>query len=369
MRHIIRRSLPGFMIAMAAHAALALETIRPPGHRPLESSAHALVGARVVTKPGQEIEKANIIIRDGRIVAVGADAAVPADARVHDMSGTTIYAGFIDMHVSFAKSASSRTTQGNEGPPVDALDLTSGAGSGFLGVTSAAGEPGTKSVVTPERRMAREFAPEKKALDALRNEGFTAANIVPDAGVIRGVSAFVSLASSDPDLAIMRAESFQHIAIDSPRSSKENSERPEAYPGSLMGVIAVIRQTLLDHAPEGSETVAPRLTDPITNPRMTFLKLIACAGYEADFEPMSAPLPQHARQLRHRLGRGPAYPDGRQVVGPQPAGGGEALPADAGRALRGGDQGDAPSGRGRGAGGTDPREGLSARGVSVPVTR
>jgi hypothetical protein len=177
------------MIAMAAHAALALETIRPPGHRPLESSAHALVGARVVTKPGQEIEKANIIIRDGRIVAVGADAAVPADARVHDMSGTTIYAGFIDMHVSFAKSASSRTTQGNEGPPVDALDLTSGAGSGFLGVTSAAGEPGTKSVVTPERRMAREFAPEKKALDALRNEGFTAANIVPDAGVIRGVNA------------------------------------------------------------------------------------------------------------------------------------------------------------------------------------
>ena len=82
MRHIIRRFLSGFMIAVAADAALALDTIRPPGHRPLESSVHALVGARVVTKPGQEIEKATVILRDGRIVAVGADAAVPADARV-----------------------------------------------------------------------------------------------------------------------------------------------------------------------------------------------------------------------------------------------------------------------------------------------
>ena len=269
MRLFLCRFLPGLLVAVFAAAAWSLESIRPPGHRPLESSSHALVGARVVTQPGQEIEKANVILRDGRIIAVGADVAVPADARVHDMSGTTIYAGFIDMHVSFAKSASSRTTQGDEGPPVDALDLTSGAGSGFLGVTSAAGEPGTKSVVTPERCMAREYAPEKKALDALRTEGFTAANIVPDAGVIRGVSAFVSLASSDPDLAIMRAESFQHIAIDSPRSSKEDSERPEAYPGSLMGVIAVIRQTLLDTRFQSAD-LAHFEKNPTNRPRPAF---------------------------------------------------------------------------------------------------
>ncbi|GEP43008.1 amidohydrolase family protein [Brevifollis gellanilyticus] len=224
-------------------SVLAQDILRPPGHRPLESSVHALVGARVVTSPGKELEKATIVLRDGRIEAVGADVQAPADARVHDMAGMTIYAGFIDAHVSFAKSTA-RKVEGDEGPPIDALDLTAGAGSGFLGTTSAAGEPGTKSVVTPEHRMAREYAPEKKALDALRTEGFTAANIVPSAGVIRGISTFVALNSSDPDVAIIKPETFQHIAIDTPKSGDDS--KPEAYPGSLMGVVSVIRQTLLD---------------------------------------------------------------------------------------------------------------------------
>ncbi|GEM_PF-2193217 len=113
--------------------------------------------------PGKELAKGTIILRDGRIVAVGADAAVPPDARVHDMTGCTIYAGFIDAHVSFSKSGSTRDNTADEGPPVtDTQDLTSGAGSGFLGVSSAAGDPGTKSVLTPVRRMAREYAPDKK---------------------------------------------------------------------------------------------------------------------------------------------------------------------------------------------------------------
>ena len=77
MRLFLCRFLPGLLVAVFAAAAWSLESIRPPGHRPLESSSHALVGARVVTQPGQEIEKGNVIIRDGRIIAVGADAAVP----------------------------------------------------------------------------------------------------------------------------------------------------------------------------------------------------------------------------------------------------------------------------------------------------
>src|SRR5262245_36096635 len=116
---------------------LAADPIRPPGHRPLPASAHALVGGRVVVKPGQELEKGTIVLRDGRIVAVGGNVAIPADARVHDMAGTTIYAGFIDAHVNFSKGGGGRAAAMDEGPPVDASEeLTSGAGTGFLGVTS-----------------------------------------------------------------------------------------------------------------------------------------------------------------------------------------------------------------------------------------
>ena len=90
------------LLVVAVAGAFALDSIRPPGLRPIEGSAHALVGARVVVSPGKELEKATIVIRDGRIVAVGADVQAPADARLHDMAGTTIYAGFIDAHVSLS---------------------------------------------------------------------------------------------------------------------------------------------------------------------------------------------------------------------------------------------------------------------------
>src|SRR4030095_7877873 len=177
---------------------LAADAIRPPGHRPQPASAHALVGGRVVVKPGEELERGTIVLRDGRIVAVGANVAVPVDARVHDMAGTTIYAGFIDAHVNFSKGGEARAAAMNEGPPVDASeDLTSGAGTGFLGVASVAVGGSANSLVTPERRMAREYAPEIKSLEALRGEGFTAANAVPDRGVIRGMSVLVALWFSD----------------------------------------------------------------------------------------------------------------------------------------------------------------------------
>jgi hypothetical protein len=226
------------------------DAIRPPGHRPQPASAHALVGGRVVVKPGEELEKGTIVLRDGRIVAVGAQLAVPADARVHDMAGTTIYAGFIDAHVIFSKGGGGRAAAVDEGPPVDASDdLTSGAGAGFLGVASVAVGGSANSLVIPERRMAREYVPETKALEALRGEGFTAANVAPDRGVIRGTSVFVSLGSTDPNEAVIRPDTFQHVSLDVPnrRSAGEDSERPaDPYPHSLMGVISAVRQTFFD---------------------------------------------------------------------------------------------------------------------------
>ncbi len=48
--------------------------------------------------------------------------------------------------------------------------------------------------------------------------------------------------------------------------------------------------------------VSAILPNPITNLRTTFMQLIARAGYEPQDETEAAPLPQHARELRLRLG-------------------------------------------------------------------
>src|SRR3546814_12659947 len=54
----------------------------------------AIVDARLMTMTAKgEIERGTIVIRDGRIAAIGPDIAVPAGARVMDGRGGTVTPG------------------------------------------------------------------------------------------------------------------------------------------------------------------------------------------------------------------------------------------------------------------------------------
>lgn len=69
--------------------------------RDMPRGVAVLRGARAITMKGTEvIENADIVVRDNRIVSVGARGSVeiPADARVIDVSGKTIIPGFVDTH-------------------------------------------------------------------------------------------------------------------------------------------------------------------------------------------------------------------------------------------------------------------------------
>ena len=61
----------------------------------------ALRGARIITMKGDEvIANGDIVVRDNRIAAIGAQGTVtiPSDARVIDVAGKTIYPGLVDIH-------------------------------------------------------------------------------------------------------------------------------------------------------------------------------------------------------------------------------------------------------------------------------
>ena len=70
---------------LVAASVCAIE-ILPPGFRPKPFGVHALVGGKVVTKPGETIDGATIVIRDGYIEAVGNNVSAPADARARRSS-------------------------------------------------------------------------------------------------------------------------------------------------------------------------------------------------------------------------------------------------------------------------------------------
>src|SRR5580765_482959 len=80
---MIRPALVFALAAVLAPAAVHAEAI-------------ALTGATVHTVSGPTIENATIVIQDGRIAAVGPNAAVPAGATIVSCAGKHIYPGFID---------------------------------------------------------------------------------------------------------------------------------------------------------------------------------------------------------------------------------------------------------------------------------
>ena len=217
----------------------------PPGFRPQPLGVHALVGGKVVVKPGESIDPCNIVIRDGRIIAVGKGVATPADARVWDMKSNTIYAGFIDCYLALDTTNAPVSTTGSE--PISTGATFTSPGVKFFGTPGAQpdmGNPGPGyeiSRVTPEYKAVRDYSPKEKALEPLREIGFTAGVIAPGKGIIRGTSALVTLNEESPNEIVLKPEVFQHIAFES-----GSREEGGAYPSSLMGSIAVIRQSFFD---------------------------------------------------------------------------------------------------------------------------
>jgi len=78
------RNWKKFSFRRIAAIGLCLATVLSvaPIVRPKGQAAYAIKGAKIVTVTGQVIDSGNIVMRDGIITAVGANASIPADARV-----------------------------------------------------------------------------------------------------------------------------------------------------------------------------------------------------------------------------------------------------------------------------------------------
>ncbi len=168
----------------------------------------ALTNAAIVVRPGEIIENGTVVVRDGIIEAAGADAAIPPDAVERDMQGLTVYAGFIDLYTNY------------------------GAGGGENRGTGHWNEH-----VRPERRAADLFSPNGGAASAYRKQGITAVVAAPGEGIFRGSGALVLTGDGPANDMVIAAGTGQSVSF---------VKSGGGYPGSLMGSVALIRQTLYD---------------------------------------------------------------------------------------------------------------------------
>jgi imidazolonepropionase-like amidohydrolase len=201
-------------------------------------STYAITNAKLVRVSAPTIEKGTIVVRDGLIVALGANVAVPADARVIDGTGLTVYPGLFDSYGSIGLPASAPAAGAGGGRGSGAAAPTAPA-TARAGNGSSADSP---RGVEPELLAADQIKLDEDALDGPRSAGITTALTAPTAGVFQGQSALINLGGSSAAAMIVRPAVAQHIAF----ASGGRGGGGGGYPGSLMGVFAVLRQELLD---------------------------------------------------------------------------------------------------------------------------
>jgi hypothetical protein len=183
------------------------------------------------------IPKGTIVIRDGLIVAVGANVAVPADARIID--GT---ASPSTLACSIPSAPSDFLRRGRRGAVAAVWQRRHRA-------RRRANARRQWQLVRPAaRRRARVSAAEQvkldeEALDGPRSAGITTALTSPSAGVFQGQSALINLGGASSSAMIVRPNVAQQIGFS---TGGRGGGGGGGYPGSLMGVFAVLRQELLD---------------------------------------------------------------------------------------------------------------------------
>lgn len=185
----------------------------------------ALTNATVYLSPGKSIEKATIVFEDGVIRSVGANVTAPAGARVIDLDGKTVYPGFIEVFSEYGLKKPEKKRGGGNNAPVFTSDRKGGAA--------------WNGAIHAELNWADEFEPSKKSAEELIEIGFTVAQSARQDGIFRGNAFVASLGEGLPNDLLLSKSSGPWMSFDKGTSK-------QGYPGSMMGSIALIRQTFLD---------------------------------------------------------------------------------------------------------------------------
>jgi imidazolonepropionase-like amidohydrolase len=238
----LHAGLAALLAALAGVAGAQTTSVPSEGIAARPSRHVLLVNARIVPEPGRTIEAGSIELRDGRIVAVHTGRASVPGATTRDLGGKTVFAGFVESVASIGVPEEMRAgaikafpTPG-QGPHQTTLD-----------------QPGARHWnrrVRPEWSVAERLDYSPEAAKSLRALGFASAYAAPGAGVVKGQGALLSLRDTvqDKDV-VLAADLAQHFGFE--LAGGFSGE----YPGSLMGAIALIRQSLFDaraHANPGS---------------------------------------------------------------------------------------------------------------------
>lgn len=208
-------------------AASAQETFPVNGVADKRDGAFAFTNATIVKDAQNKLTNATLVIRDGKIVAVGNNIAIPKDAVVIDCKDKYIYPSFVDIFSDYGIPVPQRNAAGfNFNAPAQLTTNTKGA-------------YGWNQALKPEVDAVKIFTADPAKAKTLREAGFGTVLSHQKDGIARGTGVVATLADERENFVIVKDKASAHFSLNRGTST-------QSYPASLMGVIALLRQTYLD---------------------------------------------------------------------------------------------------------------------------
>lgn len=164
------------------------------------------------------IINATLLIQDGKIIGIGEKLESPKGANAVDLKGKHIYPAFIDLYSDYGM------------PEIKKADQTDAPKKGAYGWNQS---------IKSETEAHKLFLHNQQKADELRKLGFASVLTVQKDGIVRGSGSLVNLTSAKENESIIkdRAAGFY---------SFNKGSSPQDYPSSLMGAVALLRQTYYD---------------------------------------------------------------------------------------------------------------------------
>ena len=207
------------MIACAGPAAAGLQE-EGPSQETGEAPVIAIRGGTIWTLQGEPIEGGVVLLREGKIVAVGKDVSIPPGADLIDATGKIVMPGMIDSYTR-------------------------------LGLVEIGAVPVTRDFdegtdpVTPQMRVADGLNPASELIPVARLNGVTSALSVPGEGnVLSGMGAVIHLNGETVEDLVIRAPAAVHMNLGEPPKGRYGKKNRS--PQTRMGIASVVRAALTE---------------------------------------------------------------------------------------------------------------------------
>jgi len=217
-------------VLLCAQLTRAQETFPVNGAWDIRPGQYAFTNANIVVSADQTITNGTLLVKDRVIEAVGTGLAIPKGYVTIDLKGKYIYPGLIDAYTTYGMPEAPRAALG-------------AAGGGFnrvrVNISTKPGAYGWNEAVRPEMSAKTIFHSNATAAEEFKKNGFGAVQTLIHDGIARGTSAVVTLGEERDNEVMLNDDAAAHYSF-------TKGTAATSYPSSLMGSIALIRQTYYD---------------------------------------------------------------------------------------------------------------------------